>query len=144
MTPKHLDVFLNSNIGDNKNFKWKEALYLASMDVYVMPDEDIARNIIETANRMQSIRDILGKPIKVTSWYRPANYNKHIGGAKNSYHIQGLACDFCVSGMLPDAVREILLDFLDNLDIRMEDMPGASWVHVDLGVPNAGRRFFLP
>ena len=144
MDQKYLNSFLDSKIGDNKNFKWREALYLRSMDMYVLPDEDTALNIIATANKMQAIRDILGKPIKVTSWYRPEKYNAFIGSkSKTSYHIQGLACDFMVNGMLSDAVRELLLDFLDGLDIRMEDLPGASWVHIDLGrvITN---RFFKP
>jgi len=143
MNSNYLEAFLDSQIGENKNFKWREALYLSTFDIYVLPDEDVARNIIETANVMQNIRDILGKQIRVTSWYRPEKYNKHIGGAKNSYHVQGLACDFFVSGMIADVVRELLLEFLDRLDIRMEDLPGASWVHIDLGqvVTN---RFFKP
>lgn len=145
MNPRHLDSFLNSNVNGNKNFKWREALYLESMDMYALPEEDIANNIMATADKMQAIRNILGAPIHVTSWYRPQKYNEYIGSkSKKSYHIQGLACDFHVSGMLPDAVRELLLDFLVGLDIRMENLPGANWVHIDLGIPNNKRRFFKP
>lgn len=144
MSREHFLSFLNSNIGTTKNFKWKEAVWLAEWQIFVLPDEDTANNIIQTAEKMQAIRDIFSKPIIVTSWYRPKEYNKFIGSkANNSKHIQGLACDFIVKGYKSDSVREILLDYLERLDIRMENLPNASWVHIDLGkvVKN---RFFVP
>lgn len=145
MKPDHLEEFLNSPIGDCKHFKWKEALWLPTWQIHVLPDEDVAKNIIETAKKMEAIRSILGKKIIVTSWYRPSEYNKAIGGAKLSAHQEGLACDFYVKGITSDAVREILLDFLSRLDIRMEDLEGANWVHIDLKSPSKnGKRFFIP
>lgn len=141
----YMHSFLNSTIGDNKNFKWREALYLQSLDITVVPPEDIVLNIIQTANKMQNIRDILGMPIYVTSWYRPEKYNSlpMINGSPNSYHRFGLAVDFVVKGVAADAVRELLLEYLEPLNIRMEDLPKASWVHIDLGrvIHN---RFFKP
>jgi len=143
MTEKHFQDFLNSPIGDCKHFKWKEALWLPKWMIHALPSEDIARNIIETAHKMENIRAILGRPIMVTSWYRPDEYNSLVGGSKLSYHKQGLACDFVVRGWKSDAVREVLLEYLVRLDIRMEDMDGANWVHIDLGnVVN--ERFFIP
>lgn len=143
MAKKNFDSFLNTNIGECRHFKWREALYLPRWDIHALPDEDIAMNIMATAYKMEAIRNIFGKPIIVTSWYRPNEYNLQIGGAKNSYHLQGLACDFYIKGYRSDSVRELLLDFLSRLDIRMEDLPGANWVHIDLGdVVNS--RFFKP
>jgi len=144
MKPDHLEEFLESKIGDCKHFKWSEALWLPTWQIHVLPDEDVAKNIIETANKLESIRAILGKPIKVTSWYRPAEYNKAIGGAKLSAHQEGLACDFHAKGLKADAVREILVDYLARLDIRMEDLEGANWVHIDLKSPSKNGRFFKP
>ena len=135
--------FLDSNIGNCQHFKWKEALYLPSWDIHVFPYEDIALNIIQTANRMDAIRNILGKPIHVVNWYRPPSYNQEIGGSKFSQHMNGLAVDFYVKGYNSEVVRELLLDFLVRLNIRMEDLPGANWVHIDLG-PVGKNRFFKP
>lgn len=143
MTEKDLIKFLNSPIGDTRNFKWKEALWLPTWGIHVLPSEDVAHNIIETAHKMENIRSILGAPIFVTSWYRPNEYNIAIGGSKHSYHTQGLACDFIVKGYKPDVVRELLLDLIVRLDIRMEDMDGANWVHIDLGKV-VNKRFFKP
>ncbi len=141
-----LRAFLDENIGDAKNFKWRDALWCNQWGVHVLPGSKlIQENIIATAEKLQNIRDILGKPIIPTVWYRPEVYNKLIGGAKLSYHVQGLAVDFIVKGIGSDAVREILLEHLDRLDIRMEDLDGASWVHIDLGkVGPSRKRFFKP
>lgn len=144
MGEKDLINFLNSPIGSSKHFKWKEALWLPQWGFHSLPTQDIALNIIETANRMDAIRNIIVKPIYVTSWYRPLAYNRLIGGAKSSYHTSGLAVDFIVKGYQSDAVRELLIDFLEKLEIRMEDLSGASWVHIDLGKPMKTGRFFKP
>jgi zinc D-Ala-D-Ala carboxypeptidase len=139
----HRLSFLKKRSSYGKYFKWKEALLLREWDIYALPDEDVAKNIIDMAEVMDQIRILFGKPIVITSWYRPPKYNDDIGGSFKSYHMQGLACDFIVKGYRSDAVREILLEFLDKFDIRMEDLEGASWVHVDLGNPNPNR-FFVP
>lgn len=142
MSEKHYLDFLNTNIGDAKYFKWREALWLNQWEIFVLPEEEIAQNIIDTASKMDTIREILGAPIIVTSWYRPDAYNQQIGGAAMSYHRQGLACDFVVRGYRSDVVRELLLDYLDRLDIRMEDL-STPHVHIDLGrVVN--KRYFQP
>jgi len=47
---------------------------------------------------LQKIRDSLGAAITITSGYRTATYNASIGGATNSYHIQGMAADIVVAG----------------------------------------------
>ena len=50
-------------------------------------------DIVKFAEMMQFLRDLLGKPIKVNSWYRTAHYNVSIGGSNNSIHLDGRACD---------------------------------------------------
>lgn len=146
MASKVFDEILNTRIDGCSHFRWHEALWLPQWQMHALPSSVlIQKNIIETASKLQAIRDIIGSPVAVTSWYRPEEYNRAIGGAKLSYHIQGLAVDFVVKGYKPDAVRELLLEYLDKLDIRMEDLEGASWIHIDLGKPTKnGGRFFKP
>jgi len=45
---------------------------------------------------LQKARDIIGKPIKVTSGARCKKHNEAVGGAKESYHTKGLAFDIAV------------------------------------------------
>jgi len=48
-------------------------------------------NVIEA---LQYIRDLSGKPIRVTSTYRTPTYNTLIGGSSTSQHLVGRAIDF--------------------------------------------------
>ena len=52
------------------------------------------KNIFYTAKRMDKVRKILKRPIKVTSWYRSPKVNRGIGGSNTSAHVHGLAVDF--------------------------------------------------
>jgi zinc D-Ala-D-Ala carboxypeptidase len=44
-------------------------------------------------DKLQALRDRLGKPLILTSAYRSPEHNKRVGGAKNSRHMQGDAFD---------------------------------------------------
>ena len=40
-----------------------------------------------------------GLPIIITSGYRSPSYNRRVGGARNSYHLKGMAADIQVRGV---------------------------------------------
>lgn len=144
MGENHLYKFLDSVIPSTTHFKWKEFLWLPRWKIHALPDEETYFNLVTTAKKMQDIRDILQAPINITSAYRPVEYNVLIGGAKRSAHILGLASDFQVRDYSAKEVRDILLPWLDKLDIRMEDHQG-NWTHIDLmPVGPKGKRFFKP
>lgn len=73
------------------------------------PNKRNYRNIVYTARRMEDIRRIVGKELKINSWYRSSNINRLVGGSKHSAHKDGLAVDFTVSGKweLNNALRKI-------------------------------------
>jgi len=135
---------LEDNIHGTTYFKWKEMLRLVQWNIHVYPTEDQYMNLIRTMQRMHWIREFFRAPITVTSGLRPSAYNKLIGGAHRSTHIEGKACDFQVKGVDPDEVRKQLLPLLDQLDMRMESLPGASWVHIDIKEPGRSGRYFKP
>jgi hypothetical protein len=47
----------------------------------------------QALDKLQKLRDALGKPLVLTSAYRSPAHNKRVGGAKNSRHMQGDAFD---------------------------------------------------
>jgi len=53
---------------------------------------------------LQTIRDAFGKPITINSAYRTPAYNKKVGGASSSQHVQGKAADIVVQDVPPFAV----------------------------------------
>lgn len=55
---------------------------------------------------LQQIRDHFGKTVVINSGYRTSAYNKKIGGATHSQHVQGTAADIVVSGISPLAVAQ--------------------------------------
>ena len=55
-------------------------------------------NLRSTAEKMDAIREMLGKPVLVSSGYRNAEVNALVGGSKTSAHLQGLAVDFTCPG----------------------------------------------
>lgn len=139
---------LSKKIGQSEFFTWQEALLLKSWGIYAVPTDDyVLRNIMTLAMRMDSIRKIIGSPLIVTSWYRPPEYNKLIGGARKSSHMMGQACDFIVNKISAKECREILLPHLVSLDIRMEQLDDANWVHVDINCDKftlPEKRYFKP
>lgn len=52
---------------------------------------------------LQALRDLVGRPITVTSGCRCPKHNASpkVGGAKNSQHLLGNAADIVISGMTP-------------------------------------------
>lgn len=134
---------LGESIPKAPKFTWAEALYLPSFNIHAIPNKEVIRNIKEFAPKVQAVRNLLGWPMLITSWWRPKKYNVLIGGSRNSWHITGGACDFRCPGVSADKIREMLLPFLEDLGLRMENLPGSNWVHID-NKPTEGRRFFRP
>ena len=56
------------------------------------------------AELLERIREHFGKPVTINSAYRTPQYNKKVGGASNSQHVKGTACDIAVKDVPPKAV----------------------------------------
>jgi hypothetical protein len=139
-----LRIDLYDKIPGTTNFNWYEFLWLNQFKFFVLPGDDQAQNIINIMKKLQWIRDYFKKPTTITSGIRPAIYNAHIGGVTNSAHINGEAVDFVIKGLDCDFVRSKIEPFLDVLQIRCENKPGSSWVHIDSKPPGRSGRFFIP
>jgi uncharacterized protein YcbK (DUF882 family) len=76
-------------------------------DGSIMPN-GVMINIIKLAKNLQVLRDAIGKSIIINSAYRSPEYNKKIGGVKDSQHLKGNASDITVKGMTPKEVAKII------------------------------------
>lgn len=92
------------------------------------PDNEQILNLIALANRLQLMRDILGKPITITSGFRSPQHNQQIGGAAGSLHLSGMAADIQVQDMGPDDVFNRLAGIWSG-GLGVYDYH----VHVDIG-----------
>lgn len=82
---------------------------------------------------LEPIRTQLGKPIIISSGYRPYWLNEAIGGAKNSSHLLGCAADCRVIGMPPIEFARWIRRNGYAPDQCIEEF--GRWVH--LSVPRA-------
>lgn len=124
-------AMLKMPIGQSEFFIWGEALWCRNWQSHVIPSAEVERHIMETARRMDLIRNFFGVPLRVTSWLRPPAYNVLVRGAERSRHLTGQACDFIVYDVSADVARARLLPHLGDFNIRMENLPGSDWIHID-------------
>lgn len=87
-----------------ENFKLEE---FACHDGTPVPPE-LVPTVKTLAEKLEIIREALGKPIKILSGYRTPAWNKKVGGAKSSTHMQGKAADITVEDIEPSTVAETI------------------------------------
>lgn len=91
-----------SSIGIDKNekiskyFTMGEATYSSTAirrGIKNTPSWSERTNIRYTARRLDEVREILGRPVVVSSWFRSARLNRAVGGSSSSGHRKGMAVD---------------------------------------------------
>ena len=75
--------------------------------------EKFMDNVQELANNLQILRDYLKQPIGINSGFRHPEYNKRIGGVKNSQHLTASAGDIVVGNMTPKQVARKIRMLID-------------------------------
>ena len=93
-----------------KNFYLDEFMCRDQSDVNL----EVFNNILKLAEQLQIIRDHFNASITINSAYRSPDYNIKIGGAKNSQHKLGKACDFNVKGLSTEFVQETLENLMQD------------------------------
>lgn len=61
----------------------------------------------ELVERLQKLRDRVGKPVFITSGCRCPSYNAYVGGARKSQHKRGTAADIVVKGVPLDELEQV-------------------------------------
>ena len=82
----------------------------------------------------ERVREIVGKPLIITSGYRCDSLNKAVGGSPTSQHKLGEAIDFKVRGMTNSQVAcKLMGSDLKFQQLIIESAGGAEWVHISIG-----------
>lgn len=113
-------------------------------------DSELEQNLTRLLDAVNKIRKEWGKPLIVTSGYRPGHYNKSARGAKRSAHMTCEAVDFrdpdgefgkwCLAN----------LKLLEEAGLYMEspiythEPPAKRWIHLQIRAPKSGNRVFIP
>lgn len=95
------NIQLYASIVPNGNFTWAEATHGGTR---MPPNQSVVDAIVRIARLAQQARDRLGRPLQVTSWYRPPAENARVGGVSNSRHLVGDAIDFYCDGLTGDQI----------------------------------------
>lgn len=97
-----------------------------------VPPEYMA-NVRELATYLQVLRDDIGEPININSCYRPPDYNKRIGGAKNSQHLTASAADITSKSFTPKQLAARVEKLIKEGKVKFGGLgiyPG--FIHVDI------------
>lgn len=69
---------------------------------------------IELLEVLETIRNHFNEPIIINSGYRTPTWNTRVGGAKNSYHVKGMAADIRVKNVSPKEVAKFASEYMKN------------------------------
>lgn len=125
-----------------KHFKWKEVVYSDTANNYNIdntPDYELMDNILSSFYGIEKVRELIGVPIKVTSWFRCKELNNKVGGVSNSAHLKGFAIDFIPIGMtIADAYKIISGSKIKYDQLILEP----SWIHISFA-PEMRCNYFI-
>ena len=93
------------------------------------PNAQQLANLQRLAEFLETVKTALGgKPVMINSAYRSKAVNDAVGSKDSSHHRLGLAADFRVPGMSPDAGVRALLALPYDQIIREYD----AWTHISI------------
>jgi zinc D-Ala-D-Ala carboxypeptidase len=91
-------------------------------------------NLVRMAKLLEKVRELLKKPMLITSGYRSPELNRRIGGSPKSAHVDGRAADFiCPAFGTPYAVAKRIATARLGFDQMIHEY--GRWVHI--AVPRA-------
>lgn len=104
---------------------------------------ELETNLAVLLEAVNKLRDLYGKPMYVSSGYRPGHWNRDAGGATNSPHVTCQAVDFVDHD---HAIKDWLtVDILIECGLWQEDPKHTvGWVHCQVRPIPSGHRVFIP
>ena len=120
----------------SKNFTYEELTFSDAAQRHGIdntPNDETIENLKRLcALVLEPIREIVHKPVQVTSSYRSPIVNSLVGSKVTSQHIRGCAADIKVPGVTPDVLIKAIIGA--GLPYEQVIREFDSWVHVS--VPN--------
>jgi zinc D-Ala-D-Ala carboxypeptidase len=101
------------------------------------PAPAIIANLRRLAKFNELVRlELSGAAMVISSGYRCPSLNRVVGGAANSAHLDGLACDFTAPafGTPMEICLQLEKSYLQFDQLIYERVSGAVWVHLGIAV----------
>ena len=95
------------------------------------PNAGELASLKKLAEFLETVKTTLGgKPIMINSAFRSKAVNDAVGSKDTSQHRQGLACDFKVPGVVPDAVVRAIIAAKLPFDQIIREFD--AWTHISI------------
>ena len=124
------------------NFKISELIYsdlAIQNNINNIPDINSLDNMLELIFYcLQPIRELIKKPMLITSGFRNFQVNKLAKGKINSQHLKGQAVDFIIKGMKPKKIIDMILKSNIPFDQLINEYD--AWVHISFDKTNNRRQ----
>jgi uncharacterized protein YcbK (DUF882 family) len=103
------------------------------------PPRKLWKNILPTLRIIDDLRASFGKPCRILSSYRSPDYNRAVGGATHSQHLEFNALDIVFDDVSPRQVYERLLEWrkVGKFTGGLGLYPSSGFVHIDTRGSNA-------
>ena len=131
----------------SEHVSYKEGTYSITatrLGVDNTPDDEQLANMELVAEKVfEPLREWVGGPIKINSFFRGSKLNKAIGGARKSQHMKGQAMD--IDDNYGHATNAEMYHWIrDNLDFdqliwEFGDDDNPNWLHVSYVSPEKNR-----
>ena len=131
---------------NSKYFSEKETVVSAEakkLGIKNIPNSQEKNYIQYTASRMDRIRELLGVPLIVLSWFRCKELNRAIRGSQTSAHKYGLAVDVYSNKMSSKEIYEKALELKKDGKIYFDQLiyyPAKNFVHFGFKLDKAQER----
>ena len=113
------------------HFTLEELTFTQHREFSNEPPEEVIRTLTATAQGLERIRTLLGKPLHINSGYRSPEVNAAVGSKPTSQHCKGEAADFiCPAFGTPLEVARALEPHLTDFGIDQMIHEFGAWVHV--------------
>lgn len=118
-------------IENESNYKIKRSEILMGREAEFPLTEEYEANLGRLLQAVNSLRELYGKPMMVSSGYRPGRFNTAAGGAKNSAHLSCEAVDFKDAD---GALKEFCTpEILEKVGLYMEAPDSTpTWCHLQI------------
>ena len=120
-----------------RHISWRELLVKTANPGNTLPPKSKWLNIVRPAILVDMARAHFGVPVTLHSTYRSPEYNRSVGGASNSRHLEFNAIDCSLQGVSPQRLYNMLLALRQGGAFKGGLGLYSSFVHIDERGSNA-------